>query len=187
MHKILEYDKALFRVLNGKWHSPFFDIVMPYLRNALFWAPLYLFLALLVLINFRKTGWVWSLFLIFTGAISDVISSRLIKENVLRLRPNNDPDLADTIRVLVAYRPQSSSFTSSHAFTHFAMATFLFLTLKEKFGNWTLLLFAWAFFVSYAQVYVGVHFPLDVTCGGLFGIFVGYLLGKLFNKKFGLL
>ena len=94
--------------------------------------------------------------------------------------------MADGLRVLVNYRPQSFSFTSSHAFTHFAMATFFYLTLKKYLGNWMLLAFAWAAIIAYAQVYVGVHFPADVVGGAVFGILVGYLLGKLFNKQFGL-
>jgi membrane-associated phospholipid phosphatase len=40
--------------------------------------------------------------------------------------------------------------------------------------------------ISFAQVYVGVHYPLDVTCGGLIGILIGYLSGKSFNKNYGL-
>jgi undecaprenyl-diphosphatase len=40
--------------------------------------------------------------------------------------------------------------------------------------------------VSYSQVYVGVHFPLDVTCGALLGICLGLFTGKLFNRYFAL-
>jgi undecaprenyl-diphosphatase len=86
----------------------------------------------------------------------------------------------------VGYRPQSSSFTSSHAANHFAMATYLYSTLKEKQGKWPLVFFFWAFIISYAQVYVGVHYPIDVTCGALIGILIGYLSGKSFNRTYGL-
>jgi undecaprenyl-diphosphatase len=86
----------------------------------------------------------------------------------------------------VGYRPQSSSFTSSHAANHFGMAIFLYLTLKNDFGKWPLLFFLWAFSISFAQVYVGVHYPLDVTCGALIGILIGYLCGKSFNRNYGL-
>jgi membrane-associated phospholipid phosphatase len=36
-------------------------------------------------------------------------------------------------------------------------------------------------------VYVGVHYPLDITCGALIGILIGYLCGKSFNRNYGLL
>jgi len=43
-----------------------------------------------------------------------------------------------------------------------------------------------AFFFSYAQVYVGVHFPLDVFCGGIVGLILGYIPAWVFNKRIGL-
>jgi undecaprenyl-diphosphatase len=67
------------------------------------------------------------------------------------------------------------------------MAMFLYLTLKEKIGKWVNLFFLWAFSISFAQVYVGVHYPLDITCGALIGILIGYLCGKSFNRNYGLL
>lgn len=184
--QLIQSDKNLFRLINGKWHSAVMDTLMPQFRNAPFWMPLYLFLLLVVLINYKKTGWIWALFFFAVAGISDVISSHIIKTFIHRVRPCNAADMVDGLRVLVNYRPQSYSFTSSHAFTHFAMATFFYLTLKNYFGRWMLLAFAWAFLISYAQVYVGVHFPLDIAGGALIGILVGYLSGKLFNTQFGL-
>ncbi len=186
MEQLLSYDRHLFRIINHQWSNPLFDWLMPFLRNSVMWYPLYLFLFLLMAINFKKNGWWWTLFAVGTIALSDFISSNIIKQHIIRLRPCNEPAIASWVHVLVGYRPQSSSFTSSHAATHFAMATFFYLTLKTKFDKWPLVFFLWAFSISYAQVYVGVHYPLDVTCGGLFGILIGYLSGKSFNKNFDL-
>jgi undecaprenyl-diphosphatase len=36
-------------------------------------------------------------------------------------------------------------------------------------------LIAWASLISFSQVYVGLHFPLDVLCGALLGATVGFL------------
>jgi len=44
----------------------------------------------------------------------------------------------------------------------------------------------WAVIVSYSQVYVGVHFPLDVTFGAFIGIITGGLTAMLFNRRFAL-
>lgn len=46
--------------------------------------------------------------------------------------------------------------------------------------------FLWAFAISYAQVYVGVHFPFDVFCGAIAGLILGYIPAKIFNNKIGL-
>ena len=46
--------------------------------------------------------------------------------------------------------------------------------------------FVWAATICYAQVYVGIHFPLDVTCGAIIGLILGYIIAKIFNQKIGL-
>lgn len=186
MEPLFNFDRRLLHLINYDWHNDFFDWLMPWLRNSLLWAPLYLFMIVFAVVNYKKTGWWWVLFALCTVTISDLVSSRLIKENIIRLRPCNDPALASWLRVLVGYRPQSSSFTSSHAANHFAMAMFVFTTFKTQFKKWPYLFFIWAFCICYAQVYVGVHYPLDVTSGALIGILIGYLPALVFNRNYGL-
>ncbi len=186
MNKLLGLDKELFSLINGKWHNEWFDTLMPFLRNANSWVPLYLFLLVFALYNFKKNTWWWIFFAAGTVIISNFLSADIIKENFFRLRPCNDPELADTVRVLVTYRPQSSSFVSSHATNHFAMAAFFYFTLSKFMGKWALLFFYWALSICYAQVYVGVHFPLDTICGGLIGFVFGYLSARSFNKNYDL-
>jgi hypothetical protein len=56
--------------------------------------------------QFRKKGWLWSLYLPMTVIISDLISSTLIKGHlVFRLRPCNNPLWADSMRFLANYCP----------------------------------------------------------------------------------
>jgi undecaprenyl-diphosphatase len=186
MEQLISLDKQFFKIINSGWSNPFFDWLMPWLRNSEMWYALYIFLLLLVLINFRKTGWVWVLFAIGTIILCDFLSSHILKVYVHRVRPCNDPSIASWIHVLVGYRPQSNSFTSSHATNHFGMAAFFYFTLSRKFKKWPVLFFFWAFGIAFAQVYVGVHYPLDVICGGLIGLVIGYLSGKSFNKNYGL-
>lgn len=186
MQALLDWDQSFFRLINTRWTNDFFDFLMPWLRNSEAWVPLYFFLILFAVINYKKTGWWWVAFAAATAIVSDFVSSDLIKQNIIRLRPCNEPAIADWVRVLVGSRPQSSSFTSSHAANHFAMAMFFYISLKDQLGKWPLLFFLWAFSICYAQVYVGVHYPLDVACGGIIGILIGYLSGRSFNKNFGL-
>jgi membrane-associated phospholipid phosphatase len=186
MEQLLAYDKALFRLINDRWSNPFFDWLAPWLRNAEMWYPFYLFILLLVAVNFKKNVWWWIIFAAGTVILTDFVSSSIIKNNFYRTRPCNDTEIASWINVLVGYRPQSSSFTSSHATNHFGMAMFLYLTLKPYISKWAVLFFLWAFTISISQVYVGVHYPLDIACGALIGILIGYLPGKSFNKNYGL-
>jgi undecaprenyl-diphosphatase len=65
------------------------------------------------------------------------------------------------------------------------MATFFYFTLRNTLGRWVSIGFVWAALISYAQVYVGVHYPLDIIGGALLGIILGLFTGMLFNKRFG--
>ena len=47
--------------------------------------------------------------------------------------------------------------------------------------------FAWAFLIAYTQVYVGVHYPIDVIAGGLLGMLIGRLVAGMYHKQFGML
>jgi membrane-associated phospholipid phosphatase len=79
----------------------------------------------------------------------------------------------------------SYSFTSSHAANHFGIATFVSITMYSTFRKWIWLFYLWAFFISYAQVYVGVHYPLDVLVGGLIGVVAALVTANIFNRKVG--
>lgn len=184
LQRIVQGDYWLFSKINQQWANPVFDHVLPFLRQAEIWVPFYLFLLLFITLNFGRKGWWWALFLIVTAIIGDLVSSHLIKESIDRLRPCREPAIADTIRILVNYCPESSSFTSSHACNHFALANFIFLTLRST-SKWWGLVYVWAFLISYTQIYVGVHFPVDVICGAILGLLIGYGTSRLFRLSFG--
>lgn len=172
--------------MNGQWHNSFFDVFFPFIREPTVWVPLYFFLVVFITLNFKIKGWIWVLFFLINVTLSDYVSSTLIKDHFMRLRPCRDPYLAENIRFLVAYCPVSSSFTSSHAVNHFAAAMFIFTTFKKTISEKWAVLFLWAAAISYAQVYVGVHFPVDIFCGAIVGVILGYIPAKIFNSKFGL-
>jgi len=145
-----------------------------------------LFLLVFILMNFGWRAWTWILFIIINVTITDQLSSSVIKLFVPRLRPCNDPNMIDKIRMLLNHCSGGNSFPSSHATNHFGAAVFIFCTLKNYFGRSSYLFFLWAASVSYAQVYVGVHYPTDVLGGAIIGSIVGYLVALVYNKKIGL-
>ena len=182
MQQLIHLDKELFKLINGQWTNPFFDWIMPWLRNSTVWIPFYLFMLLLIAINFKKQAFWIIAFGIITITLTDGISSKIMKPYFDRLRPCNDPDMASMLRFLMHYRPGNGSFTSSHAANHFGLAMFLYMALKKYFGSWLLLLFVWAFFISYAQVYVGVHYPGDIVGGAVLGCLLGYGTAYILNR-----
>ena len=177
-------DLWLIRHINQQWSSEPLDWFFVHARETLFWFPLYLFLFIFIMMNYRKTGIWWVVGVLVTAGISDFISSSVIKELVFRTRPCQDLQVADSLRFFINYCPQSSSFTSSHATSHFAQAMFFYLTLRNTGRYWGLA-FAWAFLIAYGQVYVGVHYPSDVIAGSLIGCGLGIMTSWVFNKQTG--
>jgi len=180
-------DRKIFYLVNVSGSNRFCDTLFVFMREANLWVPLYLFLLVFALVNFGKRGSLWFLFFAATAGVCDLIASHLIKEHIFRLRPCQNPELADTMNSLAHYCPQSSSFVSAHATTHFGLAFFVVLTLKKYTTSWIRLFFVWAALISIAQVYVGVHYPFDVLCGALLGSGLGYFMARIFNNYVGLI
>lgn len=180
------WDRWLFTKINHDWTNSFLDYIMPLWREAITWVPLYIFLLVFIFINFGKKAWPWVAGLLVTVLLTDQISSHILKPYVNRMRPCHDIYLADNIRLLLRYCSDSRSFTSSHATNHFGLAFFIYFTMKPYFKKWGYLFFAWAATISYGQVYIGVHYPMDVICGALLGSTIGYSISVFFNKKIGI-
>jgi len=140
---------------------------------------------LFVLLNFKVKGLWWAVFFISTIALTDMTGTYVFKHGFERLRPCNDPDFFMNVRLLLKQCAGGSSFTSNHAANHFGMATFFFITFRHIIGKWAWILIFWAAAICYAQVYVGVHYPLDVFVGSLLGLAFGITTGTFFNKRFG--
>ena len=183
--KLEQWDQWLFIQINNHQSNPFFDSIMPYLRSSFYWAPVYLFLFVFVIMNFKGRGLWWIVIFLCTVSLCDMTSSQLVKELFQRLRPCQDPDFFQYVRLLVDNCSKTYSFTSSHASNHFGMGIFIFLTLRPVIKKWTWIAIAWAAIICYAQVYVGVHYPSDVLGGAVIGLVFGSLLGIFFNKRFG--
>lgn len=179
---LIAKDHALFSNINGKWTNPFLDSVMPWVRHSNNWIPLYIVLLSFIVYKWRKKSWKWLVLVAVNITLTDQISSHFFKPVFHRLRPCADPELMHQTRLLLDHCSGGFSFTSSHAANHFGIAVFLVVTLQPLLKNYRYLFLGWAALIAYAQVYVGVHFPLDILAGALIGIMVGYFNGKLFHK-----
>ena len=176
---LIEVDQQLFHWVNSDWTNAFFDWLLPVWRDKYFWIPVYLFIILFAVFNYGKKSYWFIIFLVATVGASDLTSSHLIKKTVQRVRPCNDQSLQN-IRTLVRCG-SGYSFTSSHATNHFAISIFLFGTLGIRFRKIRGWLIAWAASIAYAQVYVGVHYPLDVISGTILGILIARLFTWLYR------
>jgi len=182
---IVQWDLKVWYYLNTQWHNPFMDKVVPFLRHPYFWSPLYLFLLIYMPSRFRAKGWLWCLGFLVSFIIADQVSATFMKPYFHRLRPCHNPSLSHVIHQVVNCGGQYG-FPSSHAANHFAIGIFMAVTLSRKVKWIWSAAILWALSVSFAQVYVGVHFPLDVTVGGLLGTSIGLITGGIFNRYFDL-
>ena len=185
IHLIQQWDLAILKLVNHSWQNRLFDEVLPIFRISETWLPLYLFMLVLVIVNFRKNVLQWFLTAALVPAITDGISSHIIKETFYRVRPCRNPDLASWLHVPQGiYLPMSSSFTSSHATNHFGIAVFFIITLRPFLGKWVYLLLLWAALICYTQLYVGVHYPSDILAGACIGSMLGWGIARLLNRFF---
>jgi len=185
LQKLEQWDQWLFMKINSSWTNPVFDTLMPFFRNPVYWVPLYIFLLIFMLVNFKTKGLWWSVLFLSTIALTDMIGTYIFKNNFGRDRPCADPDFSMHVRLLVGCIGRGNSFISNHAANHFGMATFFFITLRKFLTKWVWIAFLWAALICYAQIYVGVHYPSDVLAGMLLGLSLGTITGYIFNKSFG--
>jgi len=181
LEKIIQFDQELFLLINQGLSNLVFDWLLPILRNPFTWSPLYLFLIIFFIKHYGKTGILIVACTLLTFGISDFTSSQVIKKSVMRVRPCNDVVFKGEVN-LRARCGSGYSFTSSHATNHFALAFFWIVLFKRKWKHTVWLAFLWAISISFSQIYVGVHYPLDIVFGALIGTIIGLSTGYLFKR-----
>lgn len=180
---IVEFDKGLMLSINGCTNA-LLDFLMPLISHKYTGIPIYTGILALIIYQWRKspkTIIIMVAAVILTFALCDSLSVALFKQTVQRLRPAWDPEIGHLVRML-EYKGGQFGFVSSHASNLFGLATVTSLIVKKRW--YTIFIYLWAAAVGYSRVYVGKHFPLDVICGALFGMLVGYLVFKLLVQLF---
>mgnify|MGYP000049516422 FL=1 len=178
-----DIDARLLLIVNGA-HSPFFDSVMWCISGRWIWVPFYAVLAYLL---FRRMSWKRaSICLVTIGLIilaADQTCATLIRPEIGRLRPANlNNPLSSFVHVVNGYRGGRYGFPSCHAANTFALAVFMSLVIRHKW--FTVMMFSWAFIVSYSRMYLGVHYFGDLFCGATIGSLFAVLFYYLQNYWF---
>jgi undecaprenyl-diphosphatase len=155
------------------------DMLMMVMRNALTWAPLYLFVLVYVLWYRKNKALPFIVCTLIAFALADYGSASILKPLFQRLRPCFNADLQQHLRHLIDCGGRYG-FPSSHASNHFALATCWFLSLRSIGIRRWWWVWIWALLIGYAQVYVGKHYPLDILGGAIYGCLVGWLAARLF-------
>ena len=177
IEELLKLDTQLFLFLNSLGNESW-DEMWRIITEKWSSIPLYVFLLYLV---YKDLGLKGAFIVLVVAAILVVASDQLanlFKYGVERPRPCQEESLKGLMR-FVADRCGRFGYFSAHASSSMGAAVFIGLLLKPSYKYIPFLLLFWALLLGYSRIYLGVHYPLDVITGMLFGGILGWLAFKL--------
>lgn len=174
---LIHLDKRLFIFLNNLGSTPF-DGIWLLITKQINWIPYFL---ILLFILYKKLGTkklgitilILAALITFTNEITDVI-----KFSIQRIRPCNDETLLGLIRVVKD--SDTFSYFSGHASNSTAAMMFVFLILRKHY-KYSYLIFLYPLIFAYSRIYLGLHFPLDIISGFVFGSLTGILFYRFYS------
>jgi len=196
-----QLDTELFIFLNGL-NNGFWDAFFLWVTEKYSWIFLYVIMLCLVAWRYMAVSiqwtqdngsrsmkfhidqkyWPWLLLaIVFTAlvvALADQVSVHLFKNTFQRLRPSHEPDLAELIH-LPRRKGGLYGFVSGHAAGSFATAYFTSRIIGIKWYTW--LIVTWAVIFSYSRIYIGVHYPGDSFFGALLGLFIAWMVLRVWT------
>jgi undecaprenyl-diphosphatase len=175
LETLKEWDKALLVFLNNLGIESY-DGFWLFVTRIESWTVLFVFFTLLIFYFYKKKkGLVVFGFALLSFGLTFLLTN-VTKLWIGRLRPNNEIDFTDLIRVL--QEPTSFSFFSGHASSSFAIVTFLVLVIRP-FNRWIYLAYIWPLLFAMSRIYVGVHYPSDILIGALVGTVIAIVCYRI--------
>jgi undecaprenyl-diphosphatase len=171
LETIKSIDESLFLFLNAQ-HNSFFDPLMWLFSNKFFWAPLYAWFLWLLYQRYPKNYWTVLVAVLLLIVVSDQLCN-LAKDNVMRLRPSQEPHLYSLVHILNDYRGGMYGFYSGHSANAFAVAFFMISLVEDKRKYIIPVTLTYAILTAYSRIYLGVHYPGDVLTGAIMGALLG--------------
>lgn len=173
---LIRLDKTLLLALND-FHNETFDFIMYWASHKFTWIPFYAFLVFLIYRVKGIKGALYSIIIVGSTIVGGESIAQITKKTIQRIRPCNDPEIGSLVHTVMDGCKESFSFVSAHALNSFSLAIIIIFILRKDFIWITPLMICWAILHSYTRIYLGVHYPGDIICGGI----VGVLVGKCFS------
>lgn len=186
LDQILQLDTDVFIYLNSLGTQRWDAFWLAY-TSKFNWIPFY---AVLLYLIYRQVKLQAFLITIVAVALMILVTDQvtnLFKNGFHRLRPCHLAELIDGMRLVKAHCGGRYGFFSGHASNTMAAALFIGLTLKTRFKYLIYILVIWSLLMGYSRIYIGVHYPLDVLLGTIFGVLTGtlfYNINQFAIRKF---
>ena len=179
LDQLVQLDTELFLYLNNLGTTTW-DAFWMFYTTKFYWIPLYAALLFLIFKMpnpkiFILTVIIIALMVLFTDQVTNLFKKVL----VMRLRPCHEPSLEGLVRLVKPYCGGQFGYFSGHASNSMAVAVFSGLILRYRFKYLIFIMLFWSALMGYSRIYIGVHYPLDVVSGMIFGAFSGFLFYKL--------
>ena len=195
LEEILRLDTELFLYLNNLGSSSF-DSFWTFLSSKA--ANISVYIALLIYF-LQKKGfksykirsldifYIFSIVLVMIF-ISDQ-SANIFKDSFQRMRPCFNEIIQNSVRLVKDSCGGKYGFFSAHSSNSFSLAVFFGLLYRDFSKYPIYFTIIYAALISYSRIYLGVHYPLDIIFGALFGVINGLLIyraHKMVLKNFNL-
>jgi len=181
MDTLIHFDKELLLLLNGS-DSLFLDYLVMTLTNARTWIPLYISLFYVVL---KSNNTVRDILMVVAAAglcvlLAGTVDDAIVKPFVARWRPTHDPEIGMLVDIVDGYRGGNYGFFSAHASNTFSIALFFSLLMRRR--PFVIAMIAYSLINCWTRLYLGVHYPGDITVGLIWGALVGYGVYRLYCR-----
>ena len=178
---LIRLDIDLFLLING-WRSGWADVFFWWVSDKYVWIPFYALLLFLIIKKNLKLWWMIIIMVPLLVALTDQTSVQLFKNVFHRFRPCHNPELEGLVNIVNGKCGGNWGFVSSHAANAFGVATFAWLMLRKhiKYMFWPLFI-GYGALIAYSRVYLGVHYPADVSVGAILGMLFGFGMYKLYE------
>ncbi|MCL2689414.1 MAG: phosphatase PAP2 family protein [Chitinispirillia bacterium] len=166
---LINLDTSVFLFFNAYLTHPILDFIMTRITHLTFWIIPGLIAAAWFIKRERKKAFIVLGLIILTIIITDQTSTQFLKKFFARPRPCHPDFLVEGGRFLMGMRRSIVSFPSSHSGNMFALAMLLFNFYPRR----AVYFFGFASMIAYSRVYIGVHYPIDILGGAVFGCTAG--------------
>lgn len=157
-------------------HTPALDSFMWEISTFHLWLPMFLSVALLVFMSYRRRTFYILLAFVCIILCANIVGDHILKPLIGRLRPTHC-DLVSQLQLVAKpngklYYGGLYSHPSGHASTSFAFVLTSLYYLRPTLRRYSCFLAMGIFYVlivSFSRIYLCVHYPTDILNGYLLG------------------